>query len=610
MALRTQGVNIESNPTKKKGVVLPSRFDQGGLFGFAERQYKKVFDVTDLKEFEEIFGIRQLNSFLYDCAEGFFLNADGAGKLFIKTLLGNTGSAIDAVVASKTVQDQGPDDLFTAEAAYKDEQQYGASGNRHGYYTVQADRFTTAAAAQTLAAGTSAQLDSVIGFRVGDIVRFEATGAGGATVYHKITAIDFNTNTISWTGVFHATATLEIDDVVAIPGFEFHTVVKTVDGIITEVETELGGQVLSTESEVAEFYFVNVMKQNKKIRLTDDASASTLGDRIPSNQGSLAAPEFLENGSDGTTLSTATQFNFELSEMDDKPARFMAHCETVDVDANKGLISYSTGREDRPKVIVNFPSDQDADQLEDLGHKYQVASDANAGGWAQHIEIVDPFTSNPNAPRRVIPNVGDIIGLYVRVVRSKGVHFIPATIDATLRRGSVENQDHQDKNKRLESKALRTRLAEAGVNVINFVQGQGMRPMSAYTFSTTTEFKFFNGIVMREFIKLSAQESLASSENTPNAFNRIESDRLAILNFYYNLWNRGSNGQVPEGETFGQGIDDSGNPTSATDHFEVKANSQNNTPTDLQNGERNLDSWFTFPAPAASIRIGVGFILR
>jgi len=72
----------------------------------------------------------------------------------------------------------------------------------------------------------------------------------------------------------------------------------------------------------------------------------------------------------------------------------------------------------------------------------------------------------------------------------------------------------------------------------------------------------------------------------------------------------GSTGFVPEGETFGQFEKEDGSATKFSDHCQIQADIINNPQANINEGERNLDSWFTYPTPAGSIRIGVGFMLR
>ena len=105
-------------------------------------------------------------------------------------------------------------------------------------------------------------------------------------------------------------------------------------------------------------------------------------------------------------------------------------------------------------------------------------------------------------------------------------------------------------------------------------------------------------------------DSLADTENEPNNFARIQTSRSAVVSFMTKLWRRGSTGNVPEGETFGQTIDpETGQGSAISDHFQVQADNINNPQASIEAGERNIDTWFTYPSPAGSIKIGVGLML-
>ena len=121
---------------------------------------------------------------------------------------------------------------------------------------------------------------------------------------------------------------------------------------------------------------------------------------------------------------------------------------------------------------------------------------------------------------------------------------------------------------------------------------------------------FGNGIMMREWHKVSFVDSLFTTQNEPNNFARIKESKMAMLQFFYRNWSVGSTGNVPTGETYGQSINADGTPTKADDHFQVQADLINNPQSTIDAGNRNLDSWFSFPAGAASIKIGVGLLLR
>lgn len=606
--LRTFGVNGVNLPVKRTLAVVASDFLVGGLIIFAERRYNRAFEVTSPEEYEEIFG-GQVSSSYYgpDAVKGFFDNTvETSPTLWIQTFLGYSGGAVDSVVASANVADAGADtDAYNIQAAYQEELEYGTSGNRTGFRIASADRFSTLAAATVAATGIStASLDSVIGIEVGDIILFKTNG-GAAPVYKKVTAIDEASNTVSWAGDFESAGaageTLAVDDEVTIPGFTVKTYRQSISGVETEIETELGIQICSTESEVTDFYVENVHAANRWLKVTE-ASASTLGDRLPVANSTTT---YLAGGSDGTAVADATSARVFYEKLNDANIRFLATPEFTDVTIQKELETYSKSRTrgDNPIVIPVIAEDRTKSQLITIGNSYQRSDEVDMVIPANWLKVTDPFTTAQNAPFRNVPSCGHVMGVWIRTIATLGIHYVPCT-NETLIFGAAGVVGDQFLNNR-----DRTDIAEAGINLIQERVGIGIKFANCRTPSTDVAYAFGNGILMRNFIKVSSVDSLQGSENTPNSLNRLQSDRMAILTFLYNLWFKGSTNDVPVGETFGQTQEESG-PSNPEDHFTVSIDPSKNTKAILQMGQRNVDVYFTYPAPAESIEIGVGILLR
>jgi len=606
--LRTLGVRGENLPAKKNLSVVASDFLIAGILLECERRYDRTYQVSNIEEFREIFGAN-IDSTQYgnDAIKGFFDNIVGVdGSIYVQSLIGydTVGDAIDAVVANRDKADDGADaNAYVVKAAYQDELQYGAPGNRIGTKFTQTTRYTTAAANTAAATVYTIPVDSVIGIFVGDIIKVVLTGGAGATVYHKITAIDESANTVTWTDAQldpAGTSTLALDDVVTVPGFTVKTYYKTINGVESEVDTELGKIICSSESEVSDYYVENVFQSSKWIQITEQ-SASSLEGRFPANDSSVT---YLTNGADGTAVATVEAQAYFLANFNDDPIRMLANCETTDTDMQKALITYSLARNDNPIVILNIASDRTKAQLKTLGNLYQRSDFSPGIIVANWLKVTDPFSNSTIAPPRNVPNVGHVMGAWVRTIGLLGIHFIPATNQTILNgiSGVVGDQFLNDTD--------RTEIAEAGVNLIQEKTGTGIKIANFFTTSTAAEYLFGNVIIMRNFIKVSAEDSLQPAENTPNTFNRITANKMAILIFLYNLWFRGSTGDVPEGETFGQGQNADGSATVPEDHFEVTASLADNPQNKIELGEQNIKVYHTAPAPAGSIVIGVGILLR
>lgn len=605
--LRRLGVYGQNLPTKRTLTVVPSDFLIGGLIGRFERSYNKAFLVRSIDEFREIFGQHVVSTFYgSDAVKGFWDNVVGVdAKLYVAAYVGNSAGSIDAVVGSRSVNDAGAAASLKAEAGFEEELEYGAGGNRTGTQLTLTTRFDTQAAAVVAPTGvSSATLDSVIGFKVGDIVRFIATAGTPGTVYKVLTAVDETAKTVTWTGDFEsapaAAEQLDVDDVVNIPGFTLQTFRKDINGVETEVDIELGKVVCTMESVVTDFYAPNVFASSKWLVVTDLASASTLGDRLFATD---TNPVYLTSGADGTAPTVAADWANSLNLFDALPVRFLANPESTVAAIQSAGEAYAFARDDNPKWIFTIAEDRTKAQLITIGNNLQRSNEVDGVICANWLKVSDPFATSSIAPARTVPNVGHVMGSWVRAVGIYGVHFVPA-IKQNPMFGVVGVTGAE-----LLDDADRTDVAEAGINMIQDLDGIGVTIRNFFTPSTDLAFQFANGILMRDFIKVSAVDSLSLSENTPNSINRIREDKMAILQFLYRLWANGSTGNVAEGESFGRTQDVDGSESVPETHFEVKADLVNNPQSSINAGQRNLDVFFTYPSPAGSIKIGVGILL-
>ena len=490
-------------------------------------------------------------------------------------------------------------------AAYQGTDEYGTSGNRTGYIITTGIRYATTLAGNVASAATSAVLTSVIGIKVGDIITVYASGGTAGVVQKKITGVDEGTNTVSWVGAFSSTNPTGVNgDTVDVPGFTIRTFRKSVTGNVVEVESSLGTQWCTMEPEVTAYYAPNVHSTNRYIKVTDQSSTSTLLESWPTSNGTAS---YLTAGAAGTSPTTAAHWSADLAAMNNLPIRMLTLCESSDTTIQKSVETYCKGRDDTPIAIAVLPDNQTKSQLLTLGSAYQRSDDVKQVNVADWLQITDPFNSNPTAPYRVIPNVGAVMGAWVQSIGINGIHYIPCVDSITLvgiqgldnsNLGNIGDQD-------------RTDIASYGVNIIQYIPGQGYKIRNFFTPSITTAYLFANGQLMQNYIKISAQNSLLDSENYPNSFNRIQENASAIRSFLYRLWNVGSTGNVPRGETFGVAIDPvTGQPTNAEDHFYVQADAVNNPQSNINLGQQTITTYFTYPSPAGTIDIQVGILLR
>jgi len=601
--LRRLGVYGNNLPSRKSKTVESSDFLIGGLIGQAERKYDQSFLIRNMNEYQDIFGKNSSSSFyLFDSANMFFQNVVGTdATLYVKAHVGNTGSAIDAVVASASIVDQNaaPAPTMTFKAAYKDVLEYGVHGNRIGYTITLGSRFTTACEGAPVTTDLFVICESVSGIRIGDIVRFTHTGP--VYVYKKITGIDETTNKVFFAAAFGSAAFLDAD-VVEVLGFRLRVWEKALNGVIKEVDTDIGQIYVTMEPEVTDFYVVNIFKNSKYLQVTDiGVTEAAIEQAFPA---AVSTVTYMTAGADGTAASTNAHWMYRNeSAFTGKPIRFLSNCETTLATVNKSLETYCKARWDNPIVIGNMPSNQTKAQLQVIGASYQRSDDVLMVNAAHWLQIEDPFSTSPLAALRSIPSVGATMGAWIRTIGTLGIHFVPAVKQIPLYgvSGILGTQFTDDLD--------RTDLAEYGMNCLEYLSGYGYVIRNWFTPSITTEYNFGNGLLMRNYIKVSCVDSLQNTENTPNSFTRIKEDRMAIIIFGRKLWNTGSTGTVTTGETFGISENADGSFTVFEDHFDCQADIVNNPQTSINVGQRNFDIYFSYPSPAGSIQISTGFLL-
>lgn len=605
--MRRLGVSGDNLPTKSEKSVTAADFGIAGLVAKCDRKYYKAFPFRNTQEAEQVLGGQtDAGAYGWDAINGFFANLRGEdGTLYVIPFPG-TG----AVQASKSLNDaqSSPEPTLSLKAAYQNEDEYGVSANRTGYKLLRGNAFTSAVV--TLPTGTGAParvitLESVVGFKVGDVLLLEKTGYAE---HHYVTAVDEAAKTVTWADADYAGTGDPADYAANVLALKITVYRKDSKGVVSEVDQSIGKSWCTFNANDANKYIENVFAASSwlkavKLAVTGTPTAAQL---YPAD---VTTVTYLAGGTDGTTPASVSAWNTVYALFNNLPIRVNANVETAVTEYQQALETYNQNRttKDNPVAVIcgEFDLSTKSEAIAS-GQLFQRSDEVDAVYAHNWIGVPDPFADSPTAPRRAIPNCGHLMGWIVAGFSSLGIHQIPAQITFPLR-GVYEvfgftAPDDQD----------RTDLADAGVNVIQFLSGTGYCVRNLFTSSTAVEFRYVNAVFMRNFIKVSGVDSLQTSENTPNSIGRVREDRMAMLQFMHRLWKRGSTGNVKEGETFGQyELDDGkGTVSSEEDAYEVIADASNNPVGFLQAGNRDIDVYFGFPSPAGSIKIGVGVLYR
>lgn len=604
--MRTLGVYGANLPTKSERSVEPADFSKAALIGNFARKFDKAFPFRNTQEALQVLGPQDNPaSYGWDAVNGFFANLRGnPGTLYVLPYKGT--SAVQANVSLNDAQSPTPEATLKLSAAFQGEDEYGVSGNRTGYTFLRGASFSSAVTTLPTGSGATARvmtLESVVGFKVGDVLHLYKTGYAE---YHFLTEVDEAAKTVTWADTDYAGTGTAADYTAACLAFKINIYRKDTKGVVSEVDTDIGKQWCTFNSADPDKYVENVLQSSSWMKATKLAVSGgpTAAELFPADVATVA---YLASGADGSAPASVADWNAIYALLDNLPVRQIANVETSNADYQKALETYAANRTTNDNPIVAYVGEFDLSTKAEAvaaGQAFQRSDEVDAVFVHNWIGVPDPFAVSPSSPKRAVPNAGHIMGWWIAGIATYGIHAIPARKSFPLR-GASEVYGYTS-----DADTDRTDLAEAGVNVIQNIAGRGLIVRNLFTSSTDKAFRFANALMMRNFIKISGVDSLQDSENTPNDISGVREDRMAMLQFMNRLWTRGSTGNVKEGETFGRYEKDDGTLSEKADAFEVIADASNNSVATLQAGERNIDTWFQAPSPAGSIRVGVGLIYK
>src|SRR5690606_31313259 len=223
----------------------------------------------------------------------------------------------------------------------------------------------------------------------------------------------------------------------------------------------------------------------------------------------------------------------------------------------------------------------EAGQAIAYGQSFQ-AKKAYGALYAPWITIADPAGVSDN-PRRSIPPVGHVLGVFARVVRARGGWKAPAGDEANLA-GVL------DVSYRL-TDAEHTQLVKDGsVNGIRAIPRAGIVVDSSRTLSTDPRWMYVGVRLLFNFVKSSLKSGLRWVRQEPNRQSLWNAVKFNAVNpFLLGLWRQGA---------FGTG--------SPEEVFTVICDASNNPPDQVDQGLLNIEVYFYPSKPAETIVVTVG----
>jgi len=256
-------------------------------------------------------------------------------------------------------------------------------------------------------------------------------------------------------------------------------------------------------------------------------------------------------------------------------------CERTDPAIVAAALAYCENRGDCMYIGAVPEGFTEAGQAIAYGQSFQ-AKKAYGALYAPWITIADPAGVGDN-PRRSIPPVGHVLGVFARVERARGVWKAPAGDEANLA-GVL------DVSYRL-TDAEHTQLVKDGsVNGIRAIPRAGIVVDSSRTLSTDPRWMYVGVRLLFNFVKSSLKSGLRWVRQEPNRQSLWNAVKFNAVNpFLLGLWRQGA---------FGTG--------SPEEVFTVICDASNNPPDQVDQGLLNIEVYFYPSKPAETIVVTVG----
>jgi len=590
--MRRRGVFGYNLPPRTGVEILPADFGFVGLIGRFDRGFDEVIVLNNKSEADYKAGDNRLGFYGRYVLDHTYANLKGVQcKIGIKGYV-----ASDAVQAKSLVLGKNTASAIESAqvlSAFQLKNDKSIYGNKLAFSWINGDRFKTTMAANSLAGATSLLLTSISDIRIGDVLRI-----GSVPEYVKVLTID---ETLKAVGCAATTNAFTAADDVAAIGFKISVFKKNRRGLLNEVKLPQSTRWLSLEPQNIEFYIGNQFKDHPLINITDsNSSSAVLFDKYPAD----ITKRMLTGGSDGTAPSSSADWNDLLASFDSFPIRLLGNADSTVSGVNVAGEAYCTERLDTPVWISNITKDLTKDELITVGNGFQRSDQVQAVlsyGWRN---VSDPIGDGANPVIR-IPNIGGVMGNWIKTFYRLGFHRVPAGEDSPMS-GYVDTPNLPEDSW---SEDDRTDLLAAGINLIQARPGKGVLLRSFRTLSTNVGALFGHYLIMQNFFKISTVESLSQAENRPNKLSKLKEYGQKINDFGYKCW-QGSFpfGIDPEG-AFGSFKKEDGTDSTFADVFIVQADEFNNDQAAINVGEGDIATRFYPPPLLESLAVGVGVVI-
>jgi len=423
------------------------------------------------------------------------------------------------------------------------------------------------------------QLANLSPFNVGDAILLSD---GTNNAFAKLMTVNLQNNNVTWApavaniGTFTAlklqVSRVTFDLTIAYGGNAAANIVET-------------WTALSMEHDAAN-YAVSIINDpitgSQYITATDQHSTSTSGANVPAVNATFA-PFTL--GQDGTP--TSNDFIGDQSKHTgfyafDATNVQLVTCERTDPPIAAAGLAYCAGRADCMYVGAVPQGYVAAGQAAiTYGQAFQGTKVYGAlyGPW---IKVTDPVGTGNN-PMKTLPPVGHVMGVYARIVSTRGIWKAPAGDAANLLRAL-------DVEYRLSDVQHTALVKQGSVNGVRAVPGSGIIVDASRTLSTDTRWLYVNVRLLFNNVESSLKTGLSWVRQEPNRDTLWDAIRIqTVTPFLLGLWRQGA---------FGTGT--------AAQVFTVICDASNNPPDQVDQGNLTVEIYFYPSKPAETIVVIVG----
>ncbi len=582
MATRTLGVRGFTGQPKGGEEFIVSPLNVVGLTGVHRRKFDSIVNVDGDVDFDAIFGYGDSTKQDWYIVNNALINAKPVPINF-KFLPFKGAGAVQASLTKNDI-DSSPLPTLTLKAAYKDTDSYGVWDNNIGVRITHVNRLSFKIRTATAINATTIPLDSVVGIVKSDILVVTISSVDYGL---KVTAIDeVNRNvTVTLDG---ATPIFPQDTPVYVKGFTITTFIKDQRGYIQQRQTDLDTIAMTMESD-NEFYFVTILKNHPFFKGVDENSTNANYTKFPV-QTTTGSYDFLASGADGSAPASTSDWTSLQSSFTNVRMNYFLNTGTTDGDVR---VAY----EEWCRTLESFP--QYWQPIADYGtNKTLLISDfkrfMRTTGWNQMFNVYgnrfvsDPYGFSDNAIKK-ISVVGAVLGLRINAIYSGLANISIAESRFSLKGFVTGNTPIPEDDLDAWNDSIRTQLYDSGVNLVQFVDGQGVRLRNERTPSNNYLVRDGHIHIINQMIKFVSTDNLQNQENRPAKYRALQQmSNFLKFNLIVPLF-QGNFLPYVVGEGAFRDVNSQDQQATVDEVARVIANRINNPKTQFVLGDANID---------------------